>query len=109
MLSLHLRATADKVMEISPLSIQDIDAAGPCDCADSALSICNINHIQYSGIQPGELSSNRQPAQRNCSPSGGEGEAENCGMNERRERDREGEELPDRVTYIQHCLESKTE
>lgn len=60
---------------------QDIDAAGPYNCADPPLSICNINHIQYSGIQPGKLSDNRLPAQTNCSPGGGEEEAGNDGLN----------------------------
>lgn len=55
-----------------PLSSQDIDAARPCDCADSPLFIRSINHIQRSGIQPGELSSSRHTAQTNHSPSGGE-------------------------------------
>lgn len=55
-----------------PLSSQDIDAAGPCDCADSPLFARSVNHIQRGGIQPGELSSSRHAAQTNHSPSGGE-------------------------------------
>lgn len=92
MLSLHLWVTTAKAMENLRLSFQDLDATGPSDCADSALSICNINHIQCGGIQPGELSSNRHIAQRNHSPSGGEREAENSGMNKwwGREWEKEG-------------------
>ncbi|KAF6725486.1 hypothetical protein FQA47_008327 [Oryzias melastigma] len=54
-------------------------------------SICNINHIQNSGLWPVKLSSMSSPGWRKSQSCGGRGEVE---------RGRANEELPDSLSYI---------